>query len=437
VATRIDADRADGRAPRVVSAILSSALLGALELLSLQSADRTRMNPPDPLGPRALDLEGKLRERIKELDFLHHAARLLNMRGEPRDILAAVLQLLPDAWQYPELATARIVFGDLELETRGHQSTPWCMRAELEVALDRPRQGLIEVCYARAPSDPGQPFLPEERALLASCAELIKSYFERIGAETIASKLAEAQAGERAERAINRAKDEFFSYVAHELRASLHVMRGWIQILRQGPKDSDTAGRGLAILERNILLQAKLVDDLLDLSRIVSGKLQLEQHWLDLAELVAYAVDATRPAAQAKSLELKCELEPVGTVLADQQRLQQVVYNVLGNAVKFTPDGGTIEVALRKVGSHAELRVTDSGPGIEPELLPHVFERFRQGRVGRKGHGGLGLGLAIAHHIVERHHGTITASSEGPGTGATFRVLLPLGSPLGPAPSEG
>jgi signal transduction histidine kinase len=385
------------------------------------------MNPHDPLSsPTALELEAKLRERIKELDFLHHAARLLNMRGEPRDILAALLQLLPEACQYPELATARLAFGELELETPEHQSTPWCMRVELESALDPRRQGSIEVCYARAPVDPAQPFLPEERVLLASCADLVKSYFERISAEAIASKLAEVEAGERAERAMNRAKDDFFGNVAHELRASLHVMRGWIQILRQGPKDSGLAERGFAILERNVLLQAKLVEDLLDLSRIVSGKLKLDLQWVDLAELVAYAVDATRPAAQAKSLELTSELEPVGKILADQQRLQQVVYNILGNAVKFTPAGGMIGLTLRKLGSHAELRVKDSGAGIGPELLPHVFERFRQAGVAHERRGGLGLGLAIAQQLVERHHGTITAASDGPGRGATFSILLPL-----------
>lgn len=386
------------------------------------------MNPHDPLGPSAaLDLQARLRERIKELDFLHHAASLLNMRGEPRDIVAAVLRLLPDACQYPEIATARVAFEDIELETSGYESTPWCMRAEFEVALDRPRQGFVEVCYRRAPAHADEPFLAEERALLGSCAALLRSYFERIKAEAIASKVAEAEAAERAERAINRAKDDFFGNVAHELRSSLHVMRGWIQILQQGPKDSDMAARGFAILDRNVSLQAKLVEDLLDLSRMVSGKLKLDLHWLDLKELVGYAVDAARPAAEAKPLELKSDLQAVGRVLADQQRLQQVVYNVIGNAVKFTPAGGQIVVTLRKLGSHAELSVKDSGPGIDPELLPHVFERFRQAGVAAGSRGGLGLGLAIAQHLVERHHGTITAASDGPGTGATFRILLPLG----------
>jgi signal transduction histidine kinase len=376
-------------------------------------------------SPPSLDLEARLRERVKELEFLHHAARLLNLRGEPRDILPAMLELLPGALQYPQHATARIVCGDIDLQTEAHQSSPLCLRVEFDVPVGQ-RRGFVEVCYASAPPGAPEAFLPEERLLLDSCAELLRAYFERVGAKAMGSKLVEAEATERAARAADRAKDEFLGNVAHELRASLHVMRGWIQMLRQGPSESGVLARGLTILERNVLLQAKLIEDLLDLSRITSGKLELESRSLDLKELVGYAVDATRPSAVAKSLVLSSELEQVGTVWADEQRLQQVVYNVLGNAVKFTPPGGSIEVKLRKLGSHAELSVKDSGPGIEQELLPHVFDRFRQGASpGRRS--GLGLGLAIAQYLVERHHGTITAASEGPGKGATFRILLPLG----------
>lgn len=367
-----------------------------------------------------------LRERIKELNFLHHAARLLNMRGAPSDILTAMLDLLPGAWKHPELATARISFGDFDLQTPAHAPTSWCMRADFEVAVGLPRCGFIEISYSRAPGgSTSDPFMDEERALLDSCAELLKSYFERVEAEVARQKLAEAEAAERAARDANRLKDEFLGTVAHELRASLHVMRGWVQILRQRADDRELASRAFAILERNVLLQSKLIEDLIDLSRITSGKLALELRWLDFAELVGYAVDATRPAADGKSIRIAADLQPVGDVHADQQRLQQVVYNILGNAVKFTPANGTIEVMLRNVGSHAELTVKDSGPGIEPALLPHIFERFRQGARSSAA-GGLGLGLAIAHHLVERHHGTITAASDGPGQGATFRILLPL-----------
>lgn len=384
------------------------------------------MSPHDPSGPPRGDIEAELRERIKELDFLHHAARLLNMRGEPRDILAAVLELLPDAWRYPDLASARLVFGDIDLSTAGYEQSPWSLRSEFQVAEGVPVRGFVEVVYREAPRDGGDPFMTEERVLLDSCAELLKAYFERMSSEAARAELARAEAAERAARAASSAKDEFLGTVAHELRSSLHVMRGWIQILKQGPKDDQVAARGLTILERNVSLQAKLIEDLLDLSRITSGKLRLDLRWLDLMELVAYAVDATRPAAEAKQITLTHDLEPVGDVCADQQRLQQVVYNLLGNAVKFTPEGGAVTVTLRKAGSHAELAVKDNGPGIDPELLPHIFERFKQAGVPAGRRGGLGLGLAIAHHLVEGHHGTITAESEGKGKGATFRILLPL-----------
>lgn len=378
----------------------------------------------DPFDP---DTSAALRERIKELNFLHHSARLLNMRGAPRDILAALLELVPGAWKYPDLATARISFGDLDLQTPGHASTPWGMRADFEVAAAMPRCGFIEICYSRAPGeDASDAFLEEERSLLDSCAELLKSYFERLEAEAAGQKLAAVEAAERAARDANRLKDEFLGTVAHELRASLHVMRGWVQILRQGSGDRELASRGYTILDRNVLLQSKLVEDLIDLSRITSGKLELDLRWLDFAELVAFAVDATRPAAEGKSIRLVSDLEPVGDVHADQQRLQQVVYNILGNAVKFTPANGSIEVTLRNSGSHAELTVQDTGAGIEPALLPHIFERFRQGARSPSTAKGLGLGLAITHHLVERHHGTITAASDGPGRGATIRILLPL-----------
>jgi signal transduction histidine kinase len=374
-----------------------------------------------------LDLPGKLRERIKELNFLHHTARLLNMRGEPRDILAAVLDLLPGACRYPDIATAHVSFGELDVQTRGHVATAWCMRSEFESKIGTPRGGFIEICYARAPSAEGaDPFLSEERALLGSCSELLQSYFERLSADAALQKLTEGEAARRAAEEAIRMKDEFLGNVAHELRASLHVMQGWVQILRQGPDDRELGTRALTILERNVLLQAKLIEDLLDLSRITSGKLTLDMTWVNFEELVGYAVEAIRPGAEAKSIRLISNLEPVGDVWADQQRLQQVFYNILGNAVKFTPAGGSIEITLRNAGSHAEVNVKDSGAGIDPVLLPHIFERFRQAGVPPGRRGGLGLGLAIADHLVQRHHGTITVASDGPGKGAAFRVLLPL-----------
>jgi signal transduction histidine kinase len=368
-------------------------------------------------------LSAELQERQKELSFLHHVTRLIHMRGEPRDILRAALELLPSAMQHPELACARLSVGALEISTRGYESSDLNLRAEFQA--DANSTGFVEVCYPPSPMTAPQPsFLDEERTLLASFAELLKGFFERTRA---CQRLIQVEAAEQSALSENRAKDQFLSNVSHELRSSLHVMLGWIQLLREGSPSPDMTARGLEILQRNVALQAKLIEDLMDLSRIVSGKLELDCRRIDLAELIGFAVDAIRPAADAKQLQLSADLEPVGHVLGDQQRLQQVVYNLLGNAVKFTPAGGRVYVGLIRQGSLARILVQDTGVGIDSELLPHVFERFRQAEGARKGRtGGLGLGLPIARHLVELHHGAIDARSHRPEPGTTFEITLPL-----------
>jgi signal transduction histidine kinase len=380
-----------------------------------------------------MDLEGgesglraELQERQKELSFLHHATRLSSMRGEPRDILRAMLELLPSAMRYPELAGARLSLGTLEITTSGYESSPLILHADFDV--DDGERGFVEVCYAPSPGSATPPlFLDEERSLLMSLGQLLKGYFERVRAEVAYERLMRAEAAEQSALSENQAKDRFLSTVSHELRSSLHVMLGWIQVLRQGPAPAEVTARGLEILERNVTLQAKLIEDLMDLSRIISDKLELDRRRVDLAELVGFAVDATRPAADAKHLQLSSDLESVGHVLGDQQRLQQVVYNLLGNAVKFTPAGGRIHVGLTRQGSSARLIVSDTGIGIDSELLPHVFERFRQAESSKKGRSsGLGLGLPIARHLVELHQGTIAVRSQRPEPGTTFEIRLPL-----------
>jgi signal transduction histidine kinase len=369
-------------------------------------------------------LRAELRERNKELGFLHHATRLINMRGEPRDILRAVLELLPSAMCYPELAGARLCLGPLEIRTRGYEPSDLCLRAEFSVTGEG--SGSVEVCYAHAP--PSTPvFLEEEQSLLGSLAELLRGHFERRRAEAAYQRLLQAEAEQQSAISENRAKDQFLGTVSHELRSSLHVMLGWVQVLRQGTQDPNVLARGLQILERNVTLQARLVEDLLDLSRISSGKLQLDWGQIDLTELVGFAVDAKRPSAEAKQLQLSAQLERVGYVLGDAQRLQQVVYNVLGNAIKFTPSEGRIHVALSVDGADARLVVQDTGIGIDAALLPHVFERFRQAdAVKPSRHGGLGLGLPIARHLIELHHGTISVRSQRPAPGTTIEIRLPL-----------
>ena len=228
--------------------------------------------------------------------------------------------------------------------------------------------------------------------------------------------------------AANRAKDEFLATLSHELRTPLTAILGWARLLRGGNLPEGAAGGALETIERNAKAQSQLIDELLDVSRIVTGKLRLDTRPVELGRVIEAAVESVRPAARAKKIRLEVELEPLGgPLIGDAGRLQQVAWNLLSNAVKFTPEGGRVGVLLRRAGAHAEVRVEDTGQGIGAEFLPHVFDRFRQadGSTTRT-HGGLGLGLAIARHLVELHGGAISADSEGEGRGASFTVRLPL-----------
>jgi PAS domain S-box-containing protein len=242
-------------------------------------------------------------------------------------------------------------------------------------------------------------------------------------------RLLEAERAARgdAERA-SRIKDEFMAMVSHELRTPLNAILGWTQLMMHGKNDAATVERGLDIISRNTRLQAQLISDLLDVSRIVSGKLQLEAQQVDLHGVVMDAIETMRQEADTKQVQLHPTLDPqAGTVAGDPARLQQVLWNLLSNAVKFTPAGGRIDVVLRRNGASAELIVADTGTGIRPEVLPHVFDRFHQAdRSITRRFGGLGLGLSIVKHLVELHGGNVVAESSGEGHGATFRIRLPI-----------
>ncbi len=224
----------------------------------------------------------------------------------------------------------------------------------------------------------------------------------------------------------NRTKDEFLATISHELRTPLMAMLGWTNMLRKGNLDADTTAKALETIERNARAQAKLISDILDVSRIISGKLQLEIATLDLNQVIQAALEAVYHAAQAKNIGLEFSPNPeIDTVMGDADRLQQVVWNLVSNAIKFTPTDGIVCVELLQDESQIQIRVRDNGQGIEPEFLPYVFDRFRQadGTSTRK-HGGLGLGLAIVRHLVELHGGSVHALSDGLGKGATFVVNL-------------
>ncbi|MEP6911810.1 MAG: ATP-binding protein [bacterium] len=228
--------------------------------------------------------------------------------------------------------------------------------------------------------------------------------------------------------AATHAKDEFLAVVSHELRTPLNAILGWAGLLRAGKLDPSGVTQALETIERNAKSQAKLIEDLLDFSRIISGKLRLEVRPVELASVVETAIDVVRPAADAKGIRLQLVLDPkAGPVPGDADRLQQIMWNLLSNAIKFTPKGGRVQVRLGRINSHVEIAVSDSGQGISPDFLPFVFERFLQAdNTTTRRHGGVGLGLAISRHLAELHGGTISAESAGEGQGTTFTLKLPL-----------
>lgn len=227
--------------------------------------------------------------------------------------------------------------------------------------------------------------------------------------------------------AARRARDEFLATVSHELRTPLTSIIGWLQLLR-GETDPDILREGHETIERNARAQSRLIEDILDFSRINAGKLRLDIRPVDLVDVIRAAVEVVRPAADAKGLKLDVLLDPnAGFISGDPDRLQQVIWNLLSNAVKFTPQRGRVQVRLQRVSSQVEVTVSDTGPGISPEFLPFVFDRFSQADSGStRAHGGLGLGLGIVKNLVELHGGTVQALSPGTGKGATFAVRLPV-----------
>jgi CheY-like chemotaxis protein len=228
--------------------------------------------------------------------------------------------------------------------------------------------------------------------------------------------------------AANRIKDEFLAVLSHELRSPLNPILGWTKLLRTGRLDATKTQQALETIERNAKLQAQLIEDLLDVSRILQGKMTLNVAPVNLAATIEAALETVRLAAEAKHIQIQTTFNPIsGTVSGDTNRLQQVVWNLLSNAVKFTPSGGRIEVQLAQVGTYAQIQVKDTGKGINPDFLPYVFDYFRQedGTTTRQ-FGGLGLGLAIVRHFTELHGGTVQADSPGQNLGAIFTIRLPL-----------
>jgi signal transduction histidine kinase/CheY-like chemotaxis protein len=300
---------------------------------------------------------------------------------------------------------------------RGIQSTPLVSRSGV-------RLGIISTHW-RAPHKPSERSL----RLLDILARQAADWIERKQAESQKEALLhkEQQARADAERAA-RLKDEFLATLSHELRTPLNAVIGWAQILKRDLSDHERVRSAVEIIERNGREQARLITDLLDISRIVSGNMRLDLQAVDLAKVIEAAVESVLPAAAAKDVRIQTIIEPISRPIAgDPARLQQMVWNLLSNAVKFTSRGGQVGVTLASTASHAEIGVRDSGEGIAAEFLPHVFERFRQGDGSTsRQHSGLGLGLAIVKQFAELHGGAVRAASEGLGKGASFVIELPL-----------
>jgi len=243
-----------------------------------------------------------------------------------------------------------------------------------------------------------------------------------------------AHARVEAERA-GRIKDEFLATLSHELRTPLNAILGWSQIIRRSNCDAADVEEGIEVIERNARVQTQIIEDLLDMSRIISGKMRLDVQPINLSDVIRAAAETIGPAANAKEIRVQLVLDPrAATISGDPNRLQQVFWNLLSNSIKFSPKGGRVQVLLERIDSHLEVSIIDSGDGIEPAFLPHVFDRFTQADAATtRSHGGLGLGLAIVKQLVELHGGTVMAKSPGRGQGSTFVVLLPL-TPIHPDP---
>ena len=269
----------------------------------------------------------------------------------------------------------------------------------------------------------------DDAGVLVGTVTIVEDVSDRLASESVLRKQIEAQQLARgmAENAL-RAKDDFLSTLSHEIRTPLNAVLGWARILiARGEIDRALLDRALHVIERNATAQARMIDDMLDMARIAAGKLRLEMQPVDVVKVVLAAVDVVMPAAHAKRVTLRTNLDPrTPNVMGDQDRLQQVIWNLLSNALKFTEAGGSIAVRLALNGRFARIVVADSGHGISPEFLPHVFERFRQADASSsRRHGGLGVGLALVHDLIVLHGGSVLAQSDGEGKGATFTIDLP------------
>jgi PAS domain S-box-containing protein len=361
-----------------------------------------------PVAIVSLDLHGRVIDANQTL-LDTSGYTLLEIKGVP---FSAFLD--PGDEHEARTAFARLIMGFCESysASRRYRTRSGETRSvDLRVALVRDDEGLPKMCLAVLQD------VTEHKRALEQAAETERER-EQL--------LIESQRAHREAEAANRVKDEFLATLSHELRTPLNAVLGWAHILR-GKHDDPATCHALDVIERNAIAQARLIDDLLDVSRIITGKIRLQVEQVDVAAVAHSALESVGPAADAKGLQLNADIPSnLPPVAGDPQRLQQIFWNLLSNAVKFTNSGGTVSVTVRPDGRCVRAEVRDTGIGIAPEILPFVFDRFTQADSSTtRSQSGLGLGLAIVRHLVEMHGGNVSAESAGLGSGSTFRIELP------------
>lgn len=405
--TRVDRYAYVSGAPVVVDGVTTGAVVAQIDI-----TDQKRS-------------ENEVIQLARVLDATRDFVGIADLSGTPTFVNAAGLELMG----LDDLAAARGLkvteyFIEAERPRVHDEVLPAALRDnywEGELTFQHTRTGEhIPVLYSVFP-------IRDRSGAVAGLATITRDLRTQKLAESERARLLEAERTARAQaEAANRAKDQFLATVSHELRTPLTAILGWTQMLRTGILAAEKQQRALDTIERNARIQAQLVDDLLDVARILAGKLELELEPVEIASVVVAAVETVRPAAESKDVRIEVAAESTAPLVGDSRRLQQVVWNLLSNAVKFTPRGGLVTLRVERREGDIVLTVADTGTGIAPELLPHVFDRFRQAEnVSTRRAGGLGLGLSIAHHIVAAHRGDIRAYSDGPGQGARFVVMLP------------
>jgi PAS domain S-box-containing protein len=424
---------------------------GVIGALVIESSRPHAFSPADQAQlSRLATLAAIAIENARLYGSLHESEQLLStmLRSIGDAVIAAdsngtvtfinpVAQALT-GWAQEEAASQplEVIFDIVDEETRQRTESlaTRVIREGVTIRLDSP-SALIARDGTERPIDGSGAPIKEGEGRVGGVVLVFRDITEHRQIEQAREELFRSEKAARAQaEQANRVKDEFLATVSHELRTPLNSMLGWVRILRSRTPSDDYAARALETIERSARLQNQLIEDLMDVSRIMNGKLRLDVRPVHLSPTIEAALDVMRPAAEAKEIELQVDLDPtVGEVYCDPSRMQQVVWNLLSNAVKFTPKGGRVRLRLEKVNSHARITVSDTGKGISPKFLPHVFERFSQADGStQRAHSGLGLGLAIVRHLMELQGGTAHADSSGEGQGATFTIELPL-SPIKPA----